>query len=60
MCVEIATGIEAYGLCLYHSADGPLYAFELRHTLANATVLPWLVYGSACEAAAEGLVHHRN
>ena len=35
-------------------SDGPLYAFELRHTLANAAVLPWLVYGSACEAAAEG------
>ena len=35
-------------------SDGPLYAFELRHTLANAQVLPWLMYGSACEAAGEG------
>ena len=34
--------------------DGPLYAFELRHTLANAEVMPWLLYGSACEAAREG------
>jgi CHAT domain-containing protein len=33
--------------------DGPLYAFELRHTLANAEVMPWLLYGSACEAARE-------
>jgi hypothetical protein len=32
-------------------SDGPLYAFELRNTLANAEVMPWLVYGSACEAA---------
>jgi CHAT domain-containing protein len=36
-------------------SDGPLYAFELRHTLANARVLPWLVYGSACEGARDGL-----
>jgi CHAT domain-containing protein len=35
-------------------SDGPLYAFELRHTLANAAVAPWLVYGSACEGAREG------
>ena len=35
-------------------SDGPLYAFELRHTLANADVTPWLVYGSACEGAREG------
>jgi hypothetical protein len=35
-------------------SDGPLYAFELRHTLANAEVTPWLIYGNACEAAAEG------
>jgi hypothetical protein len=35
-------------------SDGPLYAFELRHTLANAAVTPWLVYGSACEGAREG------
>ena len=35
-------------------ADGPLYAFELRQTLANAEVRPWLVYGSACEGAREG------
>ena len=34
-------------------SDGPLYAFELRHTLANADVTPWLVYGSACEATRE-------
>ncbi|HEX5110772.1 MAG TPA: CHAT domain-containing protein [Vicinamibacterales bacterium] len=34
-------------------SDGPLYAFELRHTLANASVIPWLLYGSACEAARE-------
>jgi len=35
-------------------ADGPLYAFELRQTLANAEVRPWLIYGSACEGAREG------
>jgi hypothetical protein len=35
-------------------SDGPLYAFELRHTLANADVTPWLVYGSACEGARDG------
>jgi len=35
-------------------ADGPLYAFELRQTLANAEVRPWLIYGSACEGAHEG------
>ncbi len=35
-------------------SDGPLYAFELRHTLANAVVTPWLVYGSACEGARDG------
>ncbi len=34
-------------------SDGDLYAFELRHTLANAAVTPWLVYGSACESARE-------
>ena len=34
-------------------SDGPLYAFELRHTLANAEVTPWLIYGSACEGARE-------
>jgi CHAT domain-containing protein len=34
-------------------SDGDLYAFELRHTLANARVTPWLVYGSACEGARE-------
>ena len=34
--------------------DGPLYAFELRQTLANADVRPWLIYGSACEGAREG------
>ena len=34
-------------------SDGSLYAFELRHTLANAQVVPWLVYGNACEAARE-------
>ena len=34
--------------------DGPLYAFELRHTLANAEVIPWLIYGSACEGARDG------
>lgn len=34
-------------------SDGPLYAFELRHTLANAAVTPWLVYGSACEGSRE-------
>ena len=33
--------------------DGPLYAFELRHTLANAEVTPWLLYGSACEGSRE-------
>jgi hypothetical protein len=35
-------------------SDGPLYAFELRHTLANADVTPWLRYGSACEGSREG------
>ena len=35
-------------------SDGPLYAFELRHTLANADVKPWLIYGSACEGARDG------
>jgi hypothetical protein len=35
-------------------SDGPLYAFELRHTLANADVTPWLIYGSACEGARDG------
>jgi hypothetical protein len=35
-------------------SDGPLYAFELRHTLANAEVTPWLIYGSACEGARDG------
>jgi CHAT domain-containing protein len=35
-------------------SDGPLYAFELRHTLANAAVTPWLIYGSACEGASDG------
>jgi hypothetical protein len=34
-------------------SDGPLYAFELRHTLANAEVTPWLLYGSACEGSRE-------
>jgi len=34
-------------------SDGPLYAFELRHTLANAERTPWLVYGSACESGRE-------
>jgi hypothetical protein len=34
-------------------SDGPLYAFELRHTLANAAVTPWLLYGSACEGGRE-------
>jgi hypothetical protein len=34
-------------------SDGPLYAFELRHTLANAKVIPWLLYGSACEGSRE-------
>jgi hypothetical protein len=34
-------------------SDGPLYAFELRHTLANAAVTPWLLYGSACEGSRE-------
>jgi CHAT domain-containing protein len=35
-------------------SDGPLYAFELRTTLANAEVTPWLLYGSACEGAQDG------
>jgi hypothetical protein len=35
-------------------SDGPLYAFELQQTLANAEVAPWLVYGSACEGARDG------
>jgi CHAT domain-containing protein len=35
-------------------SDGPLYAFELRHTLANADVTPWLIYGNACEGATDG------
>jgi len=35
-------------------SDGPLYAFELRHTLANAHVTPWLIYGSACEGGRDG------
>ena len=40
-------------------SDGPLYAFELRHTLANAEVTPWLLYGSACEGSREaGSAHH--
>jgi CHAT domain-containing protein/cysteine peptidase C11 family protein len=34
-------------------SDGALYAFELRHTLANADVTPWLLYGSACEGSRE-------
>jgi CHAT domain-containing protein len=34
--------------------DGPLYAFELQQTLANADVQPWLIYGSACEGARDG------
>jgi hypothetical protein len=34
--------------------DGPLYAFELQQTLANAEVRPWLIYGSACEGARAG------
>ena len=34
--------------------DGPLYAFELQQTLANADVRPWLIYGSACEGAQDG------
>jgi hypothetical protein len=36
-------------------SDGPLYAFELRHTLANAEVTPWLMYGSACEGGRDGM-----
>jgi hypothetical protein len=36
-------------------SDGPLYAFELRHTLANADVTPWLLYGSACEGSREAV-----
>lgn len=36
-------------------SDEPLYAFELRHTLANAEVTPWLVYGSACEGGRDGM-----
>lgn len=35
-------------------SDGPLQAFELRNTLSNAEVRPWLVYGSACEGAQDG------
>jgi CHAT domain-containing protein len=38
--------------------DGPFYAFELQQTLANAEVRPWLVYGSACEGAQEGVPSH--
>lgn len=34
-------------------SDGPLYAFELRHTLASAMTPPWLLYANACEAARE-------
>jgi hypothetical protein len=34
-------------------SDGPLYAFEIRHTLANAEVTPWLLYGSACQGSRE-------
>ena len=39
-------------------ADGPLYAFELRQTLANAEVRPWLIYGSACEGGRDGKTTH--
>jgi hypothetical protein len=39
-------------------SDGPLYAFELRHTLANAEVTPWLLYGSACEGSREAAGSH--
>jgi CHAT domain-containing protein len=35
--------------------DGPFYAFELQQTLANAEVRPWLIYGSACEGARDGV-----
>jgi CHAT domain-containing protein len=34
--------------------DGPLYALELRNTLSNAEVGPWLIYGSACEGGRDG------
>jgi hypothetical protein len=39
-------------------SDGALYAFELRHTLANAEVTPWLLYGSACEGSRESGAAH--
>jgi len=38
--------------------DGPLYALELRNTLSNAEVRPWLIYGSACEGAMDGPPQH--
>jgi len=40
-------------------SDGPLYAFELRHTLANAERTPWLMYGSACESGREAVEARR-
>ncbi len=39
-------------------SDGPFYAFELQQTLANAEVRPWLIYGSACEGARDGVSAH--
>ena len=35
-------------------SDGPLWAQEIRNTLARAKRSPWLVYANACEAAMEG------
>lgn len=34
-------------------SDGPLWALEIRNTLLEHPAPPWLVYGSACEAARE-------
>ncbi len=34
-------------------SDGPLWAQEIRNTLARAKRSPWLVYANACEAAME-------
>ncbi|TWT65096.1 CHAT domain-containing protein [Allorhodopirellula solitaria] len=32
-------------------SDGPLWAVEIRNTLANAGSTPWLVYANACESS---------
>jgi hypothetical protein len=32
-------------------SDGPLYAYELRNTLAAAATVPWLIVANACDSA---------